>query len=324
MVLLLDSGDIEGLLDLQQAIDLTYDVFREQAAGNVVAIPPKHIDVPKGTLRIVSGALIETQRMGLRSSGANALASSQGVALLYDSETADLLSVMAYPFGTLRTGAVFGVATQLLANKDAHTIGMIGTGRNALSLLSAACLVRPINDIKVYGRNLERRVEFAKQAQDMLGVAVEAVDGISAATEDADIVYVSTNSLTPVLQANCLSSGVFVASMGTPCEIDDSVYLVADRITVSTKEHEEGYGGVWDVEQVPHTLLALDKSGKLPWHSVYELCDIVAKKVPGRTSESETIVFKESQGGYGDIAFASWIYASARKKGIGVEWNVYE
>jgi ornithine cyclodeaminase/alanine dehydrogenase-like protein (mu-crystallin family) len=34
-----------------------------------------------------------------------------------------------------------------------------------------------------------------------------------------------------------------------------------------------------------------------------------------------SFVFKGAGGGSGDIAFANWIYAQARQKGSGQEWN---
>lgn len=319
MALILTRDEVAGLLDLSKAVDLTFDVLRQQASGDIVASPPKMVAVPQGALRIVSGALLQSQRIGLRASGALGLASSRGTALLYNSENGDLLSVMAYPFGTLRTGATFGVATQLLARENAHSLGMIGTGRNALNLLSSACLVRPIDNIKIYSRNPERRDKFAKRAQEILGVSVEAVTDAQATARDADIVYVATDSVTPVLQANWLPPGVFVGTMGRPSEIDPSVYLQSDRVIVTHKQHEEEY---FDAQQFRHQLLELTRSGKIDWNSVHELSDIIAGKAPGRTSDSETIVFKESQGGYGDIAFADWVYSEAQKKGMGLELDL--
>ena len=319
MTLLLTRAEVEALLDLPQAIELTTDVLREQAAGQVVAVPPRHVTVPNGALRIVSGALVQSRRMGVRVGPAAALASSRGTALLYDAETGELLAVMAYPFGTLRTGATIGVATRLLAREDARVVGMIGTGRNALSLLRAACHVRPVERISVYSRTPERREAFSRQAAAVLGIPVEAVSETSAATLNADIVYVATDSLAPVLEAEWLSPGVFVASMGRPSELSPSVYLAADLIVVGNKEHEEGY---FDVGRYTHQLLELVKAGRLSWERIPLLCDIAVGRVPGRTSAAPILVFKESQGGYGDIAFANWIYAKARERGLGTEWAV--
>ena len=307
------------MLDLEQGMAITVEAFREQAAGAVVALPPRHIPVPNGALRIVSGALIRSQRMGVRVGSAEQLARGSHAALLFDAENGNLLSVMDFPFGTLRTGATIGVATRFFARPDAQVVGMIGTGRNALSLLDAARLVRSIKRVRVYSRSSERRIAFAKEAQAALALSVEPADSTDATASGADIVYVATDSLTPVLRANSLSAGTFVAAMGRPSEIDPSVYLAADLVVVGHRGHEEGYHALG---RYPNPLLKLIQQGQLDWSSVHEMCEVIVGRVPKRSSKKQVIIFKESGGGFGDIAFASWIYQKAREKGLGQEWDI--
>ena len=220
--------------------------------------------------------------------------------------------------GTLRTGAAIAVATKFFALVDARRVAIIGTGRNALRLVEAACRVRPVESVMVYSRNAERRAAFAQRAQATLGLAAEPVSEIQAATRGAETIYAATNSLTPVLYGDSLRSGVFVASMGRSSEIDPSVYLSARRIVVGDKKHEEGY---FALGQYRHQLLELVHDGKVKWASVAEMCEVVAGQGPARTSTDEIIIFKESGGGFGDVAFANWIYAQARNKGLGREWD---
>ena len=325
MTLLLSQADVDGLLDLAGAMEATRQALREQAANAVTAVPPRHINVPRGALRLVSGALHQSQRMGVRLGPALGFVDITGgdrmVALLWDSETGDLLSVMAYPFSRLRTGGTIGVATELLAREDAHTVGMIGTGRNALSLLEAACQVRPVERIRVHSRNAERREAFAARAQAALGVPVEATADAAAAVRDAAIVYVATDALAPVLQADWLAPGAFVGSMGRPSEIDPSVYLAAARVVVGHRKHEEEY---FDVGQYPHQMLKLIEAGQLEWSAVHELSDVLVGRAPGRTAPDQLTLFKESQGGFGDIAFAELVYARARERGLGQEWEFFK
>ncbi|HEY7062294.1 MAG TPA: hypothetical protein VII06_12510 [Chloroflexota bacterium] len=324
MTLLLTQSDVAGLLDLPQAMEATRQALREQAAEAVVAVPPRHINVARGAFRIVSGALLESQRVGVRLGPALGFTDPAGgdraVALLYDAASGDLLSVMAYPFGRLRTGATLGVATDLLARADARTVGMIGSGRNALSLLRAACAVRPIERIRVYSRTPDHRQAFAAQARQALGIPVEAVAEAPAATREAAIVYTATDSLTPVLEAAWLAPGAFIGSMGRPSEIDPSVYLAAARIVVGHRKHEEEY---FDVGRYPHQLLKLIEAGRLAWSAIPELCELVGGRAARRTAPDELIIFKESQGGFGDVAFAAWAYERARERGVGREWDFY-
>jgi len=65
--------------------------------------------------------------------------------------------------------------------------------------------------------------------------------------------------------------------------------------------------------------LELVKAGQLEWTSVCEMGELAAGRAPQRASAEQTIVFKESQGGFGDVAFANYIYNEARKRGLGQE-----
>ena len=322
MALLLTRRDVEGLLDLDTAMEVTLGAFREHAAGSVSALAARHLDAGEGrALRIVSGGLLGAQRIGVRAGPAvgfpDRASSGNTVALLWDGTSGRLLSIMAYMFGTLRTGATIGLATRLFAREGARVAGMIGTGRNALSLLQAVCHVRRIEQALVYSRDADHRAAFAREAEAALGLPVQPVTSAEAAAKPADVLCVATNSLTPVVTADQISAGAFVAAMGRPSELDPSVYLGADRLVVGGKEQEEAYT---EAKSYPHQLLQLVKDGRLDWASdVHELPEVVTGRFPARASANEVVVFKESQGGFGDVAFCSYVYEAARRKGLGTE-----
>ena len=86
---------------------------------------------------------------------------------------------------------------------------------------------------------------------------------------------------------------------------------------VGNKEQEGGY---FDMKNYTHQLLKLVQEGKLDWaKGVTEMCDVVAGRAQGRTSKDQLIVFKESQGGFGDVAFANHVYEQAKQRGLGRE-----
>src|SRR3982074_2965943 len=73
-------------------------------------------------------------------------------------------------FGQMRTGAASGLATKLMANPDAHTLGVIGTGRQSRTQVEAVCAVRPIKRILVFARTPEHRETYARSLEKDLGV----------------------------------------------------------------------------------------------------------------------------------------------------------
>jgi ornithine cyclodeaminase/alanine dehydrogenase-like protein (mu-crystallin family) len=315
MPLLLRHAEIEPLLDMEQAMAITEQVYREQAEGGVIGHPPQMMHVAEGNaLRVVAGGLARRGQVGLR---AGMLYGSH-VALLWSIDSGELLAIMGSYFGQLRTGAAMGVATKHLAPAEVRSVGLLGSGRNALSLLRGARAARPgIQRVRVCSPTAEHREAFAARAQADLGVPVEAVAEPQAAVDGAEVVLVATNALQPALLAEWLAPGAFVGAMGRPAELHPRVYRGADRIMVGHKQQER------QGARYAHPLLELVKAGELDWDTdVTELSDVVAGKAPGRSSVGELVVFKESQGGYTDTAMAAWAYGRARELGIGQHWSL--
>ncbi|HWP60616.1 MAG TPA: ornithine cyclodeaminase family protein [Candidatus Acidoferrales bacterium] len=316
MPLLLTREEVRPLLDLAKAVELTEAAFHEQANGDVVPHAPYHIPFKTGgVLRVVSGALLGSRRAGVRLGPAQGLGGDRMYALLFDSVTGDLLSVMSYPFGTLRTAAHVALAARHMARADAQTVGLLGSGRNAFGLLEGILLMRKITRVTVFSRDPERRKAFCARATEKLTVDVVPADGPEQAVRANDLVLTATNSLAGLFPAEYLEPGMHVSSMGKPSELGPDVYLKADRVVVGCKEHERNY---FD-RAAPLPLETLDKSGKLRWEQIHEMGDVVSGRIKGREKREEITLFRESQGGFGDVAFAAWIYDEAKRRGLGKE-----
>lgn len=320
MPLLLARHEVQPLLDLAKAIELTEAAFREQAEGQVTAHAPYHIHVSGAqALRVVSGALVKSQRVGVRL-GPNVQLSGgdRMYALIFDSESGALLSFMGYPFGTLRTAATIALAARHMARADARTVGLFGVGRNALGLVKGIAAVRKISKVVVSSRDLERRKNFCDRAAKELPVEVVPVSEPEAAVKNIDLILTATSSQAPIFPAGWVAPGAHLSSMGKPAEIGRDVYLKAGRVVVGSREHEKNY---YD-RSGPLPLVELTSEGKMSWEKIPELGDLVAGRAAGRISAAEITIFKESQGGFGDMAFAKYIYEEAVKRGLGLEMEL--
>jgi ornithine cyclodeaminase/alanine dehydrogenase-like protein (mu-crystallin family) len=222
---------------------------------------------------------------------------------------------MGYPFSNLRIGATVGLAIDRFADPKARTVAMIGSGRLATPVLEAAVGVRPIERILVYSRSSENREGFAKTASEKLKVPVLAVNSAQNAVAESDFVLVSTNSPAPAFLGAWLRPGLAIFGVGRPNEFDDDAYLRADLITVTSKTHELGY---YDTK-LDQPLIRLSREGRIPWNSVVEFADIIAGKISAPDRSTSVVIFRDSQGGYGDLALASWAYEEARRRGLGQE-----
>ena len=297
------------MIDLRRAMSVLERTFREQSDGHVKQVPPLRF-MNRG-MRMVVGGLEAQNKNGFRVSATG----GESLALLFEIGSGDLLCLMGYPFSNLRISATVGLAIERFAHPKARTVAMIGSGRLATAVLEPAVAVRPIERVLVYSRSAENREKFARKARADLKVSVVPVESAERAIDQADFVLVSTNSPAAALSGNWLRPGLAIFGVGRPNEFDDDAYLRADLITVTSKTHELGY---YDTK-LDQPLIRLSREGRIPWNSVVEFADIIAGKISAPERSTSVVIFRDSQGGYGDLALASWAYEEARRRGLGRE-----
>lgn len=265
-------------------------------------------------MRLVVGGLEAQNKNGLRVS----VTGGEALALLFEISSGDLIAVMGYPFSELRIGATVGLAIDRLSNPRAKSVALIGSGRLAMPILEPAVAVRPVERVAVYSRNSDNRESFARKASEKLKVAVTSVTSPEMAINEADLVLVSTNSAVAALSGKWLRPGISVFGVGRPNEFDDEVYWRANLISVTSKVHELGY---YDT-QLDQPLIRLSRQSKVSWNDVVEFGDIIAERAATPDLSKSIVVFRDSQGGYGDVALAAWTYEEARRRGLGQEMSL--
>ena len=144
----------------------------------------------------------------------------------------------------IRTGAVSGVATDMLALDDADTLALIGAGAQAYSHMEAISLIRKIKYVNIYDKAKEASKVFKDIIQKQYGVTVTVCDTAEAAVRDADIICTLTPSKEPFLMAEWVKPGAHINAVGafTPVtreitsELMSKVKLYADSIESMKKE----------------------------------------------------------------------------------------
>jgi alanine dehydrogenase len=317
MPLILTRDEVRPLLNLAKAMELTEAAFRQQANGEVVPHAPYHIPLGGArALRVVSGALLGSQRVGVRLGPNSGLGGGERMyALVFDTESGELLAFMGFPFGTLRTAAHVALAAKHMAREEAQRLGLFGVGRNALGILKGLLSVRGIKEVFVSSRDPQRRKNFCEEAAQQLGIKVSPVESPEQAVRGMDVILTATNSLAPVFPESWVDPGTHVSSMGKPTELSRGLHLKASRIVVGSQEQERNYND----RSAALPLVELTAEGKLSWSRIPELGELVTGRVIGRANREEINVFRESQGGYGDMIFAAWIYEEAKRRGMGKE-----
>ena len=158
-------------------------------------------------------AVPEAQVMGLKAY-ATVRGGAKFVVLLFSAETGALLAVIeADRLGQMRTGAASGVATKHLARPDADRVGCYRTGWQARAPSWRRCApLRRVREVRVYGRDAERRARFAEEMTPALGVPVVPIERPEAAARDASILVTITSSRTQSSRAD----GSRLAPTSTP------------------------------------------------------------------------------------------------------------
>lgn len=305
MALLLTKSEVSDLLDMRKAIELTEQVYREQAEGRVEPWAPFVVGDEDRELRVNAGSVSGLEVAGLR-------AGMRGGAqlLLYDTSSGKLACILGYPFSYLRVGTTVGLAVDRLTRPGARRLTIVGTGRIALVSLEAIACLRKFERVEVFSREEKNRINFCSAARERFGVEAAPVENVEASVRAADAVVLATSADGAVLRGKWLSAGAHVSTAGIRCEIDDDAYLRAERVIVASKEQEKSFRA----QTTDNVLLRLTTEGRLDWREISELGDIVGGRI-GRPSGIS--VFRESQGGFGDLVLAKWIYQRAKDLGRG-------
>lgn len=236
-----------------------------------------------------------------------------GAVLLFDAEHGKLLAIAdASTITAIRTAAVSGLATRLLAREDARELALLGAGVLAMTHLDAVKCVRDIRRVRVWSRSGTRATEFAARASKQFGVEVVAAGNARAAVEGADVVCTITSSRTPVLEGAWLSPGAHVnavgASLPTARELDTSA-VVRSRLFVDRRESTLSEAGDF--------LIPRGEGAVTDAHILGELGDLLAKSVKGRANRDDVTLFKSLGLAVEDVAALRHIHTKAVATGAG-------
>jgi alanine dehydrogenase len=281
------ESDVQELLPIHEAIRLMRLTFEALAEGRAQNQPRRRLILESGSvLHSMAGAFINY--FGTKFYSTNPRYGAHFYFYLYDGKTAMPLAVMeANHLGQIRTGAASGYATDLLANPEADTVGIIGSGFQARTQLAAIRAVRPIKTVRVWSRTEEKRVKFAVECSaTATNTAEEAVRG-------AHIVITATNSKDPVLETDWIAPGTLVNAMGSNVanrrELPADLLLRAGLVAVDSLEQAKIEAG---------DFILADS-----WANVVELQNVKRHYDPSRVT-----IFKSLGLGVEDVAAGAFIY----------------
>jgi ornithine cyclodeaminase/alanine dehydrogenase-like protein (mu-crystallin family) len=272
-----------------------------------------------GAFGLMPGALLKDKVVGAKvvtffyGNEGTELDTHQGAVLLFEAERGRLLAVIdATSVTAIRTAAVSGVATRLLARQDAAELALVGSGVQARTHLEAMRIARPIRRVRVASKDFEHARRFAERESKRHGIEVEPFASVREAVRGADIICTVTSSQEPVVTGDWLEPGTHLNVVGssTPFAREvDTAALVRSRFFVDRRESTVNESGEF--------LIAKKEGAIGDDHIVGEIGEILIGKLAGRRSAEEITLFKSLGLAIEDVASAKHIYEKAKASGQG-------
>lgn len=338
MVLVLKNEQMKDLLPMAEEIEAIEQAFRELGEGKAMNAPRARLRIPwkeeggqyyfNNIMGLVPGMKSMALRIDSSFSKEVQVGGSKrrvypgdfiGLVMLFDMDTCEILAMMDdHTISTMRVAATTAVASKYLARKDAKVMGLLGSGEQARTQVTAHLVVRPLTKIKVYSPTKENRERFAREMSQETGLEIIPVASAQEAIRGSDIVSAATNTVDPVVEGKWLEEGMHVTSLVggdgflPRKELDDDAIKKAGLIIVGYKpqiflDHQAEF----------HDRLA---SGLVKAEDLHELGELLNGKCRGRKDDKEITFFKNNTGmGIQFAATARKMYEKAREKGIGAE-----
>lgn len=326
-VLVVNHQEVQQWLSMSECVAAMADVFKMLNRGsavnplrNLMWLPDK-----SGLIGMMPAYLADARVMGLKAisvfpgNHAAEYDSHQGTVMLFETQNGRLLAMMdAGKITAIRTAAVSGVATRLLAATNAENLAILGSGVQAATHLDAMRVVRNIKHVRVWSRNFDHAQSFAKRESTRLSLPIEALESAERAVDGADIICTVTSSTDPVLQGDWIAPGTHINAVGSSVPFArelDTAAVVKSKLFVDRRESTLNEAG---------DFLFPKKEGAInDAHVLGEIGDILLAKIKGRASNKDITLFKSLGLAVEDVAAAHHIYQKLLEQGGGrwIEFN---
>ncbi|HET9096863.1 MAG TPA: ornithine cyclodeaminase family protein [Candidatus Baltobacteraceae bacterium] len=321
-MLILSEHDVNELLTMPECIDVMHRLFATLATANfvqplrLIACQPDRrggiaaMPAFVGTSNAIGAKLITVFPQN-RKAG---LDSHQGIVALHETQQGRLLGIFhAGAVTEIRTAAVSGMATRLLAREDAGDLAILGSGAQARSHLQAMRSVRTLRRVRVWSRTTDNAQAFASWASgDVRGIEIRVCVTPEEAVCDADLICTVTAATQPVLQGAWLTPGAHINAAGASVpgfrELDTDA-IMRSRLFVDSRESA--------LAEADDIRAAISEGRVDTSHIAGDLPELASGRVPGRRNADEVTLFESCGMAIEDVAAVAFLYERATALGRG-------
>lgn len=326
-MLVLTRNDVRQLVPMTDAIELMKLAFRELSAGRAESPLRSVVPVAEGAVTLLMPAYVPAANaLGFKvvsvfeGNRDKDLPTISAMVCLLDESTGAPMAIISGAYLTaIRTGAVSGAATDLLARDDARNLVVIGAGAQGVTQAAAVAAVRPIEKITVVDLSedsLERyRGQIAEDWPELLDRLETSSD--ASVVAQADVICTATTSRKPVFSDRDVKPGTHINAIGafTP-EMQELPEETVARATIVVDQVEAV------LEEAGDFIIPINKGTLERRRIERELGQIVAEEAPGRTTVDEITLFKSVGNAVQDVTVARWAVERAIDTGAGQQVSI--
>lgn len=281
------SEDISAQLASHQ---MAYDAVKAaliaaSESATVFPVVQGHGSDPSNTYSIKSSAVADLAGLKVGSfwpgNDAQNLPRHNSIILLFDQSCGRIhAAVEAGKLNAYRTAAANAVAVDVLARPDATTLAVFGAGHQAGYEVRALARIRKLSRVLVVTRNAAKGAAFVAALQKD-GIPAEVAEA-ETACRAADIIVTATPATTPMFDAEWVTAGTHVVSMGSdakgkqelPPKLFQKAKLFCDLPSQSRT--------IGEFQHAPADAY------------LTAVGDVLTRKAPGREASDEITVFDSS------------------------------
>jgi ornithine cyclodeaminase/alanine dehydrogenase-like protein (mu-crystallin family) len=313
---IIEASEVFEKLTMRICLDLMEEALKDFSSGKSMQQLRTNNVLPHGNLLMLMPAYLgDDDFFGAKVISAfngnigTEYPTHSGAIMLFDSKYGELKAIVdATSITQIRTGAVSGVATKLLAREDAHHLALIGAGMQARSHLEAMLIVRDITQVTVYDINLEAAESFAKEMNEKFRVPIQVCSTIKEAVEKADIICCVSLGKEPYLEAEWVQDGTHINAVGAYSE---TTREVTSEIVAKSRFYADSIVSIMSEcgeFLIPKAEGLIDDS-----HIIGEIGQVALNRVPGRQSEEEITLFDALGLAVEDMACAKYLYCLSQE-----------
>src|SRR5207302_10364508 len=185
-VTVLSADDVAKLLPMRECIQVMREALAALARGKALVPLRTVMRMPDGSgfLGLMPGRIEPDDgrqgALGMKAvsvfpgNAGRGIDTHQGAVLLFEADTGRLSALMdGAAITAMRTAAVSGVATDVLARADADELAILGAGVQARSHMEAIAATRPLRRVRIWSRNGEHAAALASELRSRFQVSIE-------------------------------------------------------------------------------------------------------------------------------------------------------